>query len=94
MEEYWSNITIILGEIANKQDDNTGNCVYNLDVVTIMQAAHNNNIGYLAWVWTQDNCGARQMTTNGNFSTLTTYGNQIVNTSNVGIKFAKKPKCW
>ena len=68
--------------------------MYNLDVVTIMQAAHNNNIGYLAWVWTQDNCGARQMTTNGNFSTLTTYGNQIVNTSNVGIKFAKKPKCW
>ena len=88
------NIPIILGEIANKQDDNTGNCVYNLDVVTIMQAAHNNNIGYLAWVWTQDNCGARQMTTNGNFSTLTTYGNQIVNTVNVGIKFAKKPKCW
>jgi mannan endo-1,4-beta-mannosidase len=88
------NIPIVLGEIANKQDDNNGNCIYNLDVATIMLSAHNNNIGYLAWVWVQDNCGARQMTTNGNFNTLTVYGNQIVNTPNVGIKFAKKSKCW
>jgi len=88
------NIPIVLGEIANKQDDNAGNCTINLDITTTMQAAHNNNIGYLAWVWVQDNCGARQMTTNGNFNTLTAYGNQIVNTPNVGIKFAKKSKCW
>jgi mannan endo-1,4-beta-mannosidase len=46
------NIPIVLGEIANKQDDNSGNCVYNLDVSAVMQVAHNNNIGYLAWVWT------------------------------------------
>ena len=88
------NIPIVLGEIANKQDDNSGNCVYDLNVATIMQVAHNNNIGYLAWVWTQDNCGARQMTTNGNFNTLTAYGNTIVNTATIGIKFAKKSRCW
>ena len=88
------NIPVVLGEIANKQDDNTGNCIYTLDVAAVMQAAHNNNIGYLAWVWTQDNCGARQMTTNGNFNTLTGYGNTIINTATTGIKYAKKPRCW
>ena len=88
------NIPIILGEIANKQDDNAGNCIYTLDVAAVMQAAHNNNIGYLAWVWTQDNCGARQMTTNGNSNTLTSYGNTIINTATTGIKYAKKPRCW
>lgn len=87
------NIPILLGEIANKQDDNAGNCAYNLELATVMSAAHNNSIGYIAWVWTQDNCGARQMTTNGNFNTLTTYGIQIVNTSKYGIKYAVKPKC-
>ena len=88
------NIPVVLGEIANKQDDNTGNCIYTLDVAAVMQAAHNNNIGYLAWVWTQDNCGARQMTTNGNSNTLTSYGNTIINTATTGIKYAKKPSCW
>ncbi|MBK9793059.1 MAG: cellulase family glycosylhydrolase [Sphingobacteriales bacterium] len=88
------NIPVVLGEIANKQDDNTGNCIYTLDVAAVMQAAHNNNIGYLAWVWTQDNCGARQMTTNGNSNTLTGYGNTIINTATTGIKYAKKPRCW
>jgi mannan endo-1,4-beta-mannosidase len=88
------NIPILLGEIANKQDDNAGNCIYDLPLTTVMQIANNNNIGYLAWVWTQDNCGARQMTTNGNFSSLTAYGNTIVNSSGYGIKFAKKSKCW
>ena len=88
------NIPILLGEIANKQDDNSGNCVYDLLLTNIMQAAHNNNIGYIAWVWTQDNCGARQMTTNGNFSTLTSYGNTIVNSTGYGIKLAKKSRCW
>lgn len=88
------NIPIVLGEIANKQDDNAGNCVYNLLLTDIMQVANNNNIGYIAWVWTQDNCGARQMTTNGNFNTLTSYGNTIVNSTTYGIKFAKKSKCW
>jgi mannan endo-1,4-beta-mannosidase len=88
------NIPVVLGEIANKQDDNTGNCIYTLDVAAVMQAAHNNNIGYLAWVWTQDNCGARQMTTNGNSNTLTSYGNTIINTATTGIKYAKKPRCW
>lgn len=88
------NIPILLGEIANKQDDNAGNCIYDLPLTTVMQIAHNNNIGYLAWVWTQDNCGARQMTTNGNFTTLTAYGNTIVNSTGYGIKFAKKSKCW
>ncbi|MBP6048827.1 MAG: cellulase family glycosylhydrolase [Chitinophagales bacterium] len=88
------NIPIVLGEIANKQDDNAGNCSLNVDVAAVMQAAHNNQIGYLAWVWTNDNCAARQMTSNGNFNTLTSYGNTIVNSSNYGIKFAKKSKCW
>jgi len=88
------NIPILLGEIANKQDDNEGNCTLNLDILVTMQVANINNIGYLAWIWAHDNCYERQMTTNGNFNTLTDYGNTIVNTPSMGIKFAKKPSCW
>ena len=87
------NVPIVLGEVANKQDDNNGNCTLTLDLTTTLQKCEQYKIGWLAWVWTADNCGSRQMTTNGNFNALTTYGNQIINTSPYGLKFAKRAKC-
>jgi len=88
------NVPIVLGEVANKQDDNNGNCTLTLDLTTTLQKCEQYKIGWLAWVWTADNCGSRQMTTNGNFNTLTAYGNQIVNTSPYGLKFAKRSSCF
>lgn len=35
-------------------------------------------IGWLAWAWYRDNCADRQMTPDGNFANLTTYGRDIV----------------
>ena len=87
------NVPIVLGEVANKQDDNNGNCTLTLDLTTTLQKCEQYKIGWLAWVWTADNCGSRQMTTNGNLNTLTAYGNQIINTSPYGLKFAKRAKC-
>ncbi|PMB08146.1 glycoside hydrolase [Fischerella thermalis CCMEE 5328] len=43
-------------------------------------------IGWLAWSWWKDNCTERQMSQNGNFSSLTPYGNDIVNNSIYGLK--------
>ena len=88
------NVPIVLGEVANKQDDNNGNCTLPLDLSTTLQKCEQYKIGWLAWVWTADNCGSRQMTTNGNFNALTSYGNQLINTSPYGLKFAKRPDCF
>jgi chitinase/poly(3-hydroxybutyrate) depolymerase len=45
-----------------------------------------NNIGWFHWEWFNDSCGGRNMTTDGNYSTLSTYGNDAVNQAVYGIK--------
>jgi poly(3-hydroxybutyrate) depolymerase len=49
-----------------------------------------NNIGYLHWEWFNDGCPGRNMTTDGNYNTLTTYGLDAVNNVNYGINTAVK----
>lgn len=38
-----------------------------------------NQCGWLAWSWHKDRCSARELTSDGNFTSLTLYGNDIVN---------------
>ena len=45
-----------------------------------------NEIGWLSWEWFNDSCPSRNMTTNGNFVNLTTYGQDVVNNATYGIK--------
>jgi mannan endo-1,4-beta-mannosidase len=99
-----SNLPIVFGEIANKQDEtaNDGStlyCYYDLDGTkqnhapstgftyqSFLETLLSDDIGWLAWSWTNDNCGPRQISGNGSFSALTTYGKDIVNNPAYGLK--------
>ncbi len=98
-----TNLPIIFGEIANKQDEysngQTQYCYYDLDGLLenhapqtnfkyqeLLQMLNEQEIGWLAWSWSNDICSNRQMTHNGNFSTLTSYGNDLVNNPVYGLK--------
>lgn len=78
------NIPFVFGEIANLQDDATM-CQYTLNYLPLMRICKQHQLGWMAWSWDNDGCPARQITTNGLFSSLTTYGNVIVNNSGVGL---------
>lgn len=82
---------IILGEIGNV--DAECNAIPYTDVLT---RAQTKNLGWLAWTWNRDHCSARNMTANdpngvnvpandGLFSTLTAFGQTIVNTPEFGL---------
>jgi mannan endo-1,4-beta-mannosidase len=82
-----TNVCYILGEIASKQDNNSCG---DLDLSTIypiiLQQACTRNIGWLAWAFNQDCNAARNMAVNGLYANLTTFGNDIVNNVNYGLK--------
>lgn len=74
-------------------------CYYGIDGTTIEHSApsgfnyksllpilKSNAIGWLGWEWLNDGCPARNFTTNGNFSTLTTFGSDMVNNASYGMK--------
>jgi len=78
------NIPLVLGEIANQQDD-ASMCQYNLNYKPLLNYCENKKISWLAWSWDHDGCPARQLSSNGNFSNLTTYGNDIINNTTYGL---------
>jgi poly(3-hydroxybutyrate) depolymerase len=82
---------------------NYSECYYGIDGTTSEHAAPSgfsyktllpilktNNIGYLHWEWFNDGCPGRNMTTDGNYNTLTTYGLDAVNHASYGINTAVK----
>lgn len=75
----------ILGEIANQQDDATM-CQYNLNYQPLLRFCEKKKLGWLAWSWDHDGCPNRQMSSNGLFTNLTAYGNDLVNNSVYGLK--------
>ena len=58
----------------------------NFTYQALLQNLKQQDIGWLAWSWWKDNSARRQMTSNGNFSGLTTYGNDLVNNATYGLK--------
>lgn len=95
-EAQSKNVCFVLGEIANNQDD--ASCgsmgLYTL-YPQILTEACSRNIGWMAWTFNHDctqysashnNTTYRVMSTTSNASNLTTYGNEIVNNSNWGLK--------
>lgn len=87
-----TNVCFILGEVANTQDGgNENECgLYSLAGLypIILNEACTRNIGWLGWTYTLDCSSPREMTTNGEFNTLTTYGNDLVYNSAYGLKSA------
>ncbi len=85
------NIPFVLGEIANQQDDATM-CQYNLNYKPLLNYCENKKISWLAWSWDHDGCSARQLSSTGSFTNLTTYGNDIVNNTTYGLLSHPAPK--
>ncbi len=80
-----TNIPFVIGEIANEQDDATM-CQYTLNYKPLLNYCKSKNVNWLAWVWDHDGCPNRQLSSTGNFASLTAYGNDVVNHPNYGLK--------
>lgn len=88
---------IILGEIGNVN----AQCAA-IPYTDILSRAQTKNLGWLAWTWNRDHCAARNMTSNdpqglnvppddGLFTTLTPFGDVIVNNPNYGLAIKAIP---
>ena len=77
-------VPIVLGEIANLQDD-ANPCQYTLNYKPLLKICQQLNVGWIAWSWDHDNCGARQISSTGYYANLTTYGNDIVHNAGYGL---------
>jgi poly(3-hydroxybutyrate) depolymerase len=75
-----STYPFILGEVAATVD-----CSDVVLLDSLLRYAKQKDMGWLAWSWDRDNCAARQMTTNGLFSSLTTVGTKLINNSQFGL---------
>jgi mannan endo-1,4-beta-mannosidase len=79
-----SGIPFVLGEIANLQDDQTM-CQYTLHYQSLLRICQVRNVPWFAWSWDNDGCQDRQISTNGSISSLTPYGDDILNNIDYGI---------
>ncbi|MGL4599571.1 MAG: cellulase family glycosylhydrolase, partial [Bacteroidia bacterium] len=79
-----ANIPFVIGELANFQDDQVV-CQYTLNYIPLLNYCQTVGMHWLIWSWDNDNCAARQLTTNGNFNSLTAFGQVIVNDPNFGL---------
>ena len=83
-------VPVIFGEVGNVDFSCSA-----IEMDAFLLAAQNYKMGWLAWTWNRDECATRNMTANitndpnsttdGKFSTLTAYGNTIVNNSTYGL---------
>lgn len=78
-------LPIILGELANRQSNGVDECFYTIDYKPLLNICQEMNMSWLAWSWDNDVCAVRQMSTTGNFASLSAYGNDIVNNTNYGL---------
>jgi hypothetical protein len=79
-----SSLPFVLGEVANYQSDAMP-CQYALNYQDILTTATAKNIGWLAWTWTNDYCSSRQMSSDGTYANLGTYGLDVVNNATYGL---------
>ncbi len=73
---YNTGLAVHFGEVSTEQDGNTA-CQYTLNYKALLNILEKYKIGWTAWVWIGDNCSGRQMTTNGAYSSLTSFGDYI-----------------
>ncbi len=83
-------LPFILGEIANRQSDGVDECFYTLNYVPLLRMCQEKDLGWLAWSWDNDVCVPRMMSSNGNFSALTSYGDDLVNNAEYGMSNATR----
>jgi mannan endo-1,4-beta-mannosidase len=83
------NFPLVMGEIADYQDGDTP-CTYALNYPALLHICAALNVGWMAWSWNNDDCYARQLSTNGNYNSLSAYGNDIVNNPVYGLHTISK----
>lgn len=85
-----SNRCFVIGEVANTQAGPPNYSCGELDIhylyPWVLEEACARSLGWLAWSYDQDCDPTREMTSNGEFSNLTAWGNDIVNNANYGLK--------
>ena len=99
-----NSLPMIVGEIANKQDDVDANgnalyCQYNLDAPNANSTGYTyqdflgtlmtDQVGWLVWSWYPDSCNPRNMSSDGSFAALTPYGVDIVTNGTYGLSNKK-----
>jgi mannan endo-1,4-beta-mannosidase len=85
-----SNTCFVIGEVANRQGGFPTYCgEINISAIypLILTEACSRDIGWLAWDYHQDCEPTREMTNSGLFSGLNTWGLDVVNNPNFGLKF-------
>lgn len=89
---------VILGEIGNVD----AACQGLADYTALLQSCQDDHIGWLAWTWNRDGCPTRNITendltpgsvTDGQFNTLTPYGDVIVNDPGFGLAGHAEKAC-
>jgi mannan endo-1,4-beta-mannosidase len=85
-----SNRCFILGEVANTQAGPPTYSCGELDIhylyPMVLEEACLRSLGWMAWSYDQDCDPTRELTTNGEFSNLTAWGDDFVNNANYGLK--------
>ena len=60
--------------------------VHGRGTIAMIPLADNAGVGWLFWAWYKDNCSLRKLTSNGQFNTLSTIGNDIVYNATYGLQ--------
>lgn len=82
-------VPVFLGEVGNVDF-----ACSPIQMHSLLTACQDENMGWLSWTWNRDECAVRNMTANqtnpssvtdGRFSSLTSYGDTIVNSATYGL---------
>lgn len=94
------NFPVIFGEVGNVD----ASCANIPNYTSLLEQCETNGLGWLAWTWNRDICADRNMTpnvtndpnsaTDGKFTSLTPYGNEIVNNVNFGLANKAQKACF
>lgn len=84
-----NNFPLVFGEVCNLQPDAVP-CQLPLNYQPLLNICQQLNIGWLAWTWDHDACPGSQVSSNGFFNNLSSFGNDIVNNASFGIQSHSK----
>lgn len=89
-----SEIPLIFGEVANIQDA-AAPCSDSIpNYPALLEACTNLNIGWFAWVWTDDFCPDRRISSDGMIDNLTPYGEDIIYNVEYGLFDYAQQACF
>lgn len=85
MNALAQNVPLVLGEVCNLEYG-TVPCQLAVNYKPLLKICQELHVSWLSWAWDHDVCANSQISTNGNFNSLSTYGGDITNNVNYGLK--------